>query len=76
MIISPLEMFRRGMDSYDIAKVFDVPESSICYLLQEARTRERKENTDQEFQARQERQARYVAEKEISVAAYRGEEET
>ena len=58
MIISPLEMFRRGMDSYDIAKVFDVPESSICYLLKEARTRERKENTDQEFQARQKRQAR------------------
>ena len=58
MIISPLEMFRRGMDSYDIAKVFDEPESSICYLLHEARTRERKENTDQEFQARQERQTR------------------
>lgn len=35
-----------------------VPESSICYLLKEARTRERKENTDQEFQARQKRQAR------------------
>ena len=58
MIVSPLEMFRRGMDTAEIAKLFDTSESVICDLLQEARVRERKENTDQEFQARQERQTR------------------